>query len=42
LGDSLKRLSEGEYLLGVPFLTGMTDVAVDEVEFTVILPEGAK
>ncbi|KAL7413043.1 putative oligosaccharyltransferase alpha subunit [Mrakia frigida] len=42
LGDSLKRLSGGEYLLGVPFLTGMTDVAVDEVEFTVILPEGAK
>lgn len=32
----------GEYVLGVPFMTGMGDVVVDELEFDVILPEGAR
>jgi oligosaccharyltransferase complex subunit alpha (ribophorin I) len=42
LGDVLKKgESSGEYVLGVPFLTGLEDVAVDEVEFVVVLPEGA-
>lgn len=41
LGDSLKVAKGGEYVVGVPFLTGLTEVAVRDVEFTVILPEGA-
>jgi oligosaccharyltransferase complex subunit alpha (ribophorin I) len=35
-GDAAKKV------LSVPFLTGLKDVAVDDVEVSVILPEGAR
>lgn len=41
LEDYLKK-KEGGFVLGVPFLTPITDVAVDEVELSIRLPEGAR
>jgi oligosaccharyltransferase complex subunit alpha (ribophorin I) len=40
----LKNSAEGRArkVLSVPFLTGLKDVAVDEAEVSVILPEGAR
>ncbi len=41
LGNYLKESGENK-VLSVPFLTGLKDVAVDEAEVSVILPEGAR
>jgi oligosaccharyltransferase complex subunit alpha (ribophorin I) len=42
LGDVAKVEEGGRVILGVPFLTGWKDLLVDEVEFSITLPEGAK
>lgn len=42
LGDALKISPEGKHVLAVPFLTAQKGVVVDEEEFSVILPEGAR
>jgi oligosaccharyltransferase complex subunit alpha (ribophorin I) len=41
LSDML-RSDGGRKVLSVPFLTGYKDLAADQVELTIILPEGAK
>jgi oligosaccharyltransferase complex subunit alpha (ribophorin I) len=44
LAGYLKNAADGHArkVLSVPFLTGLKDVAVDEAEVSVILPEGAR
>ncbi len=42
LGDVLKVDTNGKHVLGVPFLTALKDLVVDDVEMTIILPEGAR
>ena len=42
LGDFLKRRKGGDYVLSVPFLTPVKDVAFDDVTLRVRLPEGSK
>lgn len=41
LGDALKA-QDGKKVLGVPFLTSVRDLVVDDVELRIILPEGAR
>lgn len=41
LEKSVHRTQDGSYILAVPFITGMADVAVENVDFVVVLPEGA-
>jgi oligosaccharyltransferase complex subunit alpha (ribophorin I) len=41
LGDVLK-VDGAKKVLGVPFLTAVKDIVFDDVEMTIILPEGAK
>lgn len=42
LADSLRLADGGEYVLGVPFVVGgLRDIVWEDVEFVVILPEGA-
>jgi len=41
LSDML-RSDGGKKVLSVPFLTGYKDLAADEVELRIVLPEGAK
>ncbi|KAK4046931.1 hypothetical protein OIV83_005722 [Microbotryomycetes sp. JL201] len=41
LSDYEKKRKNGEYVLGVPFLTPIKDVAVDSVKLEIRLPEGA-
>lgn len=42
LGDFEKRRRMGEYVLAVPFLTPIQDMAVDDVRLEIRLPEGAR
>ena len=42
LGDYLKKRKGGDYVLAVPFLTPIKDVAFDDVTLRVLLPEGSK
>ncbi len=42
LEDALKVESDGRMILGVPFLTGLRDMVVDDVELGIVLPEGAR
>lgn len=42
LGDALKIKSDGTHVLAVPFLTGVRDMLVDDVELKIVLPEGAR
>lgn len=44
LGPFLKKTPKGDkdYVLAVPFLTPIADVAIDEVEVKISLPEGAR
>jgi oligosaccharyltransferase complex subunit alpha (ribophorin I) len=41
LGDALKVERE-KRVLGVPFLTGVRDMVVDDAELRIVLPEGAR
>ena len=41
LGDVLKVDSDGKNVLGVPFMTGWTDLLIEDAEMDIILPEGA-
>jgi oligosaccharyltransferase complex subunit alpha (ribophorin I) len=41
LRSHLRRLADGSYLLAVPFLTASRDMAVDDAEVRIVLPEGA-
>lgn len=41
LSDMLRN-DGGRKVLSVPFLTGYKDLAADEVELRIVLPEGAK
>ena len=41
LGDAL-RVDKGKMMVGVPFLTAMKDMVLDDVELKIILPEGAR
>ena len=41
LSDGWQSLEGGRYSIKVPFMTPITDVAVDEAQTTIILPEGA-
>lgn len=42
LEDFVKKSPSGSFVLAVPFLTPVTDVAVDAVELSIRLPEGAR
>ena len=42
LGDALRVESNGRKVLGVPFLTAVRDMIVDDAELHVVLPEGAR
>lgn len=42
LGGWLKAVGGDKKVLGVPFLTGLKGVVVDDAELIVTLPEGAK
>jgi oligosaccharyltransferase complex subunit alpha (ribophorin I) len=42
LGDYLKKLSDDEYVVRVPFLNGPPGSSYDEVSLNIYLPEGAK
>lgn len=42
LGDYVKRKGSGEYMLAVPFLTPIPEVAVDFVTLSIRLPEAAR
>lgn len=42
LAESVRQTTEGEYVLAVPFVVaGLRDLVWEDVEFVVILPEGA-
>ncbi len=42
LEDALRVESDGRMVLGVPFLTGLRDMVVDDVDLRIVLPEGAR
>lgn len=42
LGDFVRRKPDGSYLLSVPFLTAIRDVAFDDVSMRIRLPESAR
>lgn len=41
LNSHLRQKDDGSYLLAVPFLTASKDMAVDDAEVRIVLPEGA-
>lgn len=42
LEDYVRRKANGGYILSVPFITPISDIAVDDVTLRIRLPEGAK